>query len=206
MQQPPSTMSPTAISGIPATSCSARRPSSTSIATFEPDTVSAVAAAVAIGRHRPRLRHARSRRVRARDREIGRLRRHGEDQARRGPAGVASAGPMSARGMRSGSSRRTTPPATRAGRRVFVDARARYVSSDKALVALLGVEDLVVIASEDAVLVAHRDRAADHEAAGAAAEAGGADGAPRSTSRCTGPGALTSRSTTATAIRSSASW
>jgi len=44
---------------------------------------------------------------------------------------------------------------------VFVDVRGSYVSSDKALVALLGVENLVVIASEDAILVAHRDRAGD---------------------------------------------
>ncbi|HTS42721.1 MAG TPA: mannose-1-phosphate guanylyltransferase/mannose-6-phosphate isomerase [Xanthobacteraceae bacterium] len=45
------------------------------------------------------------------------------------------------------------------GRAMFVDANKSYVSSDKALVALLGVEDLVVVASEDAILVAHRDNA-----------------------------------------------
>src|SRR5262249_7158224 len=45
------------------------------------------------------------------------------------------------------------------GNVMFVDASDSYVASDKALVALLGVEDLVVIASEDAVLVAHRDEA-----------------------------------------------
>jgi mannose-1-phosphate guanylyltransferase/mannose-6-phosphate isomerase len=45
------------------------------------------------------------------------------------------------------------------GKVVFVDANDSYVSTDKALVALLGVEDLVVVASEDAVLVAHRDEA-----------------------------------------------
>jgi mannose-1-phosphate guanylyltransferase/mannose-6-phosphate isomerase len=45
------------------------------------------------------------------------------------------------------------------GNVVFVDALGSYVSSDKALVALLGVENLVVVASEDAVLVAHRDEA-----------------------------------------------
>ncbi len=45
------------------------------------------------------------------------------------------------------------------GKAVFVDARGSYVSSDKALVALLGVENLVVVATEDAVLVARRDDA-----------------------------------------------
>jgi mannose-1-phosphate guanylyltransferase/mannose-6-phosphate isomerase len=47
------------------------------------------------------------------------------------------------------------------GKAVFVDARGSYVASDKALIALFGVEDVVVVASEDAVLVTHRDRAAD---------------------------------------------
>ncbi len=45
------------------------------------------------------------------------------------------------------------------GKAVFVDARGSYVASDKALVALLGVENLVVVATEDAVLVARRDDA-----------------------------------------------
>src|SRR5262249_42763322 len=45
------------------------------------------------------------------------------------------------------------------GEAVFVDALGSYVATDKALVALLGVENLVVVASEDAVLVAHRDNA-----------------------------------------------
>lgn len=43
------------------------------------------------------------------------------------------------------------------GKAVFVDTQGSYVSSDKALVALLGVENLVVVATEDAVLVARRD-------------------------------------------------
>jgi mannose-1-phosphate guanylyltransferase/mannose-6-phosphate isomerase len=44
---------------------------------------------------------------------------------------------------------------------LFLDAGNCYVASDKALVAMLGVDNLVVVASEDAILVAHRDRAAD---------------------------------------------
>jgi mannose-1-phosphate guanylyltransferase/mannose-6-phosphate isomerase len=43
------------------------------------------------------------------------------------------------------------------GHAVFVEANNSYVFSDKALVALLGVDDLVVIASEDAILVTQRD-------------------------------------------------
>jgi mannose-1-phosphate guanylyltransferase/mannose-1-phosphate guanylyltransferase/mannose-6-phosphate isomerase len=42
------------------------------------------------------------------------------------------------------------------GNAVFVDAAGSFVVSDKALVALFGVEDLVVVASEDALLVARR--------------------------------------------------
>jgi mannose-1-phosphate guanylyltransferase/mannose-6-phosphate isomerase len=44
---------------------------------------------------------------------------------------------------------------------LFVDSRNCYVSSDKAMVTLLGVEDLVVIAEQDAILVANRERASD---------------------------------------------
>jgi mannose-1-phosphate guanylyltransferase/mannose-6-phosphate isomerase len=43
------------------------------------------------------------------------------------------------------------------GEALFLESRGSYVASDKALVALLGVEDLVVIATEDAVLVTRRD-------------------------------------------------
>jgi mannose-1-phosphate guanylyltransferase/mannose-6-phosphate isomerase len=43
------------------------------------------------------------------------------------------------------------------GEALFLATRGSYVASDKALVALLGVENLVVIATEDAVLVARRD-------------------------------------------------
>jgi mannose-1-phosphate guanylyltransferase / mannose-6-phosphate isomerase len=40
---------------------------------------------------------------------------------------------------------------------VFVDSRGSYVMSDKQLVALFGVEDLVVVTTDDAVLVAKRE-------------------------------------------------
>jgi mannose-1-phosphate guanylyltransferase/mannose-6-phosphate isomerase len=42
------------------------------------------------------------------------------------------------------------------GPAVFVDAHGSYVASERQLVALLGVEDLVVVSTEDAILVARR--------------------------------------------------
>lgn len=47
------------------------------------------------------------------------------------------------------------------GRAVFVDSSGNYVASDKALVGFLGVDDLVVVADEDAVLVSRRSRAGE---------------------------------------------
>jgi len=47
------------------------------------------------------------------------------------------------------------------GHAVFVNAKGNYAASEKALVALFGVENLVVVANEDAVLVANRDRAGE---------------------------------------------
>jgi len=44
---------------------------------------------------------------------------------------------------------------------VLVDARGNMVASEEKLTALLGVENLIVIVEDDAVLVAHRDRAED---------------------------------------------
>ena len=44
-----------------------------------------------------------------------------------------------------------------AGSVVFVDSRGSYVASDKQLVALFGVENLVVVTTDDAVLVAKRE-------------------------------------------------
>ena len=43
------------------------------------------------------------------------------------------------------------------GPAVFLDARGSYVATEKQLVALYGVENLVVVATDDAVLVARRD-------------------------------------------------
>jgi len=47
------------------------------------------------------------------------------------------------------------------GNAVFVDSRNSFASSEKPLVALFGVQDLVVVASEDAVLIADRKNTAE---------------------------------------------
>ena len=47
------------------------------------------------------------------------------------------------------------------GNAVFVDTQNSFASSEKPLVALFGVQDLVVIASEDAVLIADRKNTAE---------------------------------------------
>ena len=47
------------------------------------------------------------------------------------------------------------------GAAVFVDSSRCFVASDRALPALFGVDDLVVVASEDALLVARRDSTLD---------------------------------------------
>src|SRR5262249_19474737 len=47
------------------------------------------------------------------------------------------------------------------GRAVLVDCKRSFVASEKALVALFGVEDLVVVAAEDALLVTRRGHTAD---------------------------------------------
>jgi mannose-1-phosphate guanylyltransferase/mannose-6-phosphate isomerase len=45
------------------------------------------------------------------------------------------------------------------GKVLFVDSHASYVASEKQTVALLGVENIIVVATDDAVLVARRDEA-----------------------------------------------
>ena len=44
------------------------------------------------------------------------------------------------------------------GEAVLVDARGSFVSSDRPMVGIIGVDDLIVVASDDAVLVAPRNR------------------------------------------------
>ena len=62
------------------------------------------------------------------------------------------------------------------GAAVFEDSRNCNVSTDRALVALEGVDDLVVVATQDAVLVSQATGRQRAEAAGREAEDGGAAG------------------------------
>ena len=68
-----------------------------------------------------------------------------------------AAGPMSAPGMRCGSCRTRMVQGNAAqGTAVFEDSRNCNVSTEGALVALEGVDDLVVVATQDAVLVSRQ--------------------------------------------------
>lgn len=44
---------------------------------------------------------------------------------------------------------------------LLVDAKGSYVRSESGLVAAVGIEDLIIVATDDAVLVSHRDRTQD---------------------------------------------
>ena len=91
------------------------------------------------------------------------------------------------------------------GAAVFEDSRNCNVSTDRALVALEGVDDLVVVATQDAVLVSRQKDANGLKRLVAKLKSRRARGDRRATSRCIGPGAPINRSTMATATRSSAS-
>ena len=87
------------------------------------------------------------------------------------------------------------------GEAVIVGARGNFVSTDRPLVGLIGVDDLVVVASDDAILVAPRAQVRIRSSSWSPRSA-------RSTPRCSAampatiaPGAITSRSTSATSIR-----
>src|SRR5690606_7912253 len=83
------------------------------------------------------------------------------------------------------------------------DSRNSYAYARR-LVALVGVDDLVVVEADDAVLVAHRTRCSRSRTWSRSSSPTSA--ATRScTARCTAPGAATTRSTATTASRSSGS-
>jgi mannose-1-phosphate guanylyltransferase/mannose-6-phosphate isomerase len=85
------------------------------------------------------------------------------------------------------------------------DCRGTLAIGDKRLIALIGLEDTVVIDTDDAVLVAHKDRVQEVKEIVSALKQRSARRRP-GTARCTGPGAATTASTAASASRSSASW
>ena len=84
------------------------------------------------------------------------------------------------------------------------DTRNCYLRSEAGLVAAIGIEDLVVVATADAVMVAPRNRAQDVRTPRRPARREGRDEAD-ALPTVHRPGAPTARSTTATAFRSSTS-
>ena len=125
---------------------------------FEPDSVAAVTAAVEAAGTDLGFVTLDAKAFGQRDGEIDRLCGDGADQARRRDAGflwlvrcrilaggVGAFEPRRARQFQPGF------------RSVFVDSRGSYVASDRQLVALFGVDNLVVVTTDDAVLVAKRE-------------------------------------------------
>ena len=109
------------------------------------------------GRPRSRIRHAGSRGVRRGEGDLDRLCGDGKDLARRRRAGVLRLVRcrLLARGVGTvGQGRRRAT--RRSGVAVFEDSRNCNVTTDRALVALEGVDDLVVVATQDAVLVSRQ--------------------------------------------------
>ena len=89
---------------------------------------------------------------------------------------------------------------------VFVDSRGSYVTSDKQLVALFGVDNLVVVTTDDAVLVAKREDGdglrrlvQQAQGSGAGGHRGASEGAPAL-------GLLSVDRSAGRAFRSSVSW
>ena len=154
------------------------------------------------GRRRARTRRsqggsgfpsARPRRLRAGPEHLHRLRRHGADQDRRGAARrhrlercrlvVVAVGDCRAGCRRQCHARR---------RHSGGSTRNCYVHSERALVATLGVKDLVIVDTPDALLVADRARAQDVSASSRASRRPAAR-STRRTCATTGRGAISRR-------------
>jgi mannose-1-phosphate guanylyltransferase/mannose-6-phosphate isomerase len=99
--------------------------------------------------------------VRPRAAQVDRLRRDGTHQARRRGAGRHGLVGTSAAGMRCGTISSAIPAATPSlGRPLCLDSRNSLVrAEDGILTAVVGIDNAVVIATGDAVLVAARDKA-----------------------------------------------
>ena len=74
---------------------------------------------------------------------------------------LAPAGPTSAPGTRSAGQRARTPPATPRRRHDLRDSRNTLVHATSRLVGVVGLDDVVVVETPDAVLVADRSRSQD---------------------------------------------
>ena len=123
---------------------------------FDAASVAAVTDAVDQGRARSRLFHARCGGFRIGDGNLDRLRGDGKDLARRGGAGRCGWSDVGSwQAVWELSDKDSDGNAAR-GAAVFEDSRNCNVSTDKALVALEGVDDLVVVATQDAVLVSRQ--------------------------------------------------
>ena len=90
------------------------------------------------------------------------------------------------------------------GDAVLLDTRGSYVSTSRPRVGVVGVSDAVVVATDDAVLVTTRGHA-DRSRISPPGSSRRRRRSSAISSATTGPGAITSRSTRASAIRSSAS-
>ena len=204
--RPPSAMSRRAISGIPAISSSAPTSCSRNCRRFEPEMARPTARALDEGasttsdssRSTPQAFGAVAE-------EVDRLRGDGAHQARRGGAG----GHRLVRRRQLGRGVEAAASATRTAIRSTAKASRStpknvHIRSSGLLTAVVGVKDVVVVSTQDAVLVLARDQG---DKVKRLVEALKKDrGARRpSTSASIGPGAITSRSTPARAIRSSAS-
>ena len=89
---------------------------------------------------------------------------------------------------------------------ISVDTRDSLVrASERRMIATIGVEDLVIVDTPDATLVARKDRVQDVKTIVDQLKAAGRQ-EHCSTARSTGRGAATTPSTWASASRSSASW
>ena len=138
--------------------------------------------------------------------ELDRLRGDGAAREPAAPARASScrstrAGRTSARGTRSGRSRRRTRPRTSAAATCCSEgAESTFAHSESRLVACVGTQNLVVVETPDAVLVADKSRVQDvKKIVGRIKAQRGAEATDHR--RCIARGATTTRSTWASASR-----
>ena len=128
------------------------------LAAFEPAMIEAATEAVRPGPLRPRLHPSRSRRLRPCAQEVDRLRGHGKDHQGGGRArryrlvrrrqldgGLGAVGSRPATAIRS------------AGHGALVHAKNVHIRSEDHLTTVVGVDNVIVVTTQDAVLVVHRD-------------------------------------------------
>jgi mannose-1-phosphate guanylyltransferase/mannose-6-phosphate isomerase len=168
---------------------------------FRPDIAAACRAALGAALDRCRLRAPGQGRVRRRAVRIGRLRGDGAlpGQRHRHPHGASwpPAGTTSAPGRPSGRWPTKDGQGNASVRRrcIVSDSRNTLVHATSRLVGAVGLDDVVVVETPDAVLVADRERSQDVKKIVAAARAANSAASRSCTARCTAPGAGTTAST-----------